>query len=265
MDGDLDNYIIVVVPEGNRAEEIDTAEKRTLEMIARGGRLVVCFSEIYWAYPGCGIQPSRLLAHHRVRIAFLKAHPDVSMGFMSYVNSVPILDSGTAHPESRLVIGAFCSIAVGVRIMLTNGGHGKDWGTTFPFQAVTPSITSADPLFEQKMGVTIGSDVWVGREATILPGVHIGHGAIIGAASVVSRDVEPYSITAGNPARHRRYRFPERERAALLQACWWDWSWEEIQQVIPLLCTSDIGDFLRYAAARPGVAQSGALAGFGKP
>jgi acetyltransferase-like isoleucine patch superfamily enzyme len=261
--GALRKGIVVVVPEGNRAEETEAAVRRVLELIELGGKAVVGFNEICQNYPECGIRPSSWFQVCRSTLNVLKTHPNISMGFKSYFTSAPLISEYTKGiTESRLVVGAFSSIAEGAKIVLVFGGHSPDWGTTFPFPAIMPDITSADPVSREKIGVTIGSDVWIGREVTILPGVHIGHGAIIGAGSIVSRDVAPYSVTTGNPARHRRYRFPERERAALLQACWWDWPWEEIQRVSPLLCSPELGECLRSAAARPGAAQSGALARF---
>jgi acetyltransferase-like isoleucine patch superfamily enzyme len=98
--------------------------------------------------------------------------------------------------------------------------------------------------------VIIGSDVWLCSKAVILSGVTIGHGAVIAAGAVVSRDVAPYSVVAGNPARHVRWRFPEDIRNALLEAAWWEWSEQEVRGVSHLLCSNKVDDFLSYSVRR---------------
>ena len=96
------------------------------------------------------------------------------------------------------------------------------------------------PLLPFKGDTVIGNDVWIGQNAVILPGVQIGDGAIIGANSVVGRDVEPYSIVIGNPARLLRHRFDEELTELLLRFRWWDKSIEEINSLIPILTSSDL-------------------------
>jgi chloramphenicol O-acetyltransferase type B len=90
----------------------------------------------------------------------------------------------------------------------------------------------------------IGNDVWIGRGALILSGVSVGDGAVVGAGSVVSADVAPYSIVAGNPARHLRFRCDESERAALLRIAWWDWPFHRIKEAWPLMFSEDIRRFI---------------------
>lgn len=97
---------------------------------------------------------------------------------------------------------------------------------------------SADMPF--KGNTVVGNDVWIGQNAVILPGVHIGDGAIIGACSVVGSDVNPYSIVAGNPAKLVRKRFDEELIGLLLDFKWWEKSIEEIDCLIPLLTCSDL-------------------------
>ena len=91
-----------------------------------------------------------------------------------------------------------------------------------------------------KGDTVIGNDVWIGQNAVILPGVHIGDGAIIGASSVVGSDVEPYTIAVGNPARTRRKRFDDELIGLLLRFRWWDRSIEEINSLIPILTCGDL-------------------------
>lgn len=98
--------------------------------------------------------------------------------------------------------------------------------------------------------VVIGSDVWIGTNALILSGVTIGHGAVIASGAVVTRDVEPYSIVGGNPARHLRYRFDRETIDRLLDIRWWEWPLEEVFGSVQQLCTDDLEAFFRYAQER---------------
>ncbi|MDR2690064.1 MAG: CatB-related O-acetyltransferase [Azoarcus sp.] len=259
----LANYIVVVTPAGNSVGDIEESISREEEILNYDVRWAINFAEICHIYPECGIRKTSWFQICRNKRILLKTYPNVSMGFMSYVSSIPRIYNFLGDAEARLDIGSFSSIAHNVQIVVDgagHGSHGKDWVTTFPVRALNETAHFPSP--QEKKSVTIGSDVWIGMDTMILSGVNIGHGAIVAACSVVSRDVEPYAVVAGNPARHKRYRFPQREREALLQASWWDWPWEEIQQVFPMLFSSRIEDFLRYAAMRPGAPRHGALADF---
>jgi chloramphenicol O-acetyltransferase type B len=153
-----------------------------------------------------------------------------------------VLAFGRSLPA--LTIGAFCSIADGVTIVL-DGNHRSDWVSTYPFRiqlGMTGMFSDGHPA--SRGPVIIGNDVWLSREAMILSGVTIGDGAVVGARAVVSRDVAPYSIVVGNPARHVRYRFSEAVISELLQLRWWDWPESEIRAHIPLLCSDDVFEFL---------------------
>ncbi|BBP98920.1 type B chloramphenicol O-acetyltransferase [Burkholderia sp. SFA1] len=143
----------------------------------------------------------------------------------------------------RLFIGSFCSIGSGATfIMAGNQGHRSDWISTFPFFYMQEEQAFADALdgFERAGDTIVGSDVWIGTEAMIMPGVRIGDGAVIGSRALVTKHVEPYTVVAGSPARPIRKRFPDREVGMLLEMRWWDWSIEEIGQSMKLLCATDI-------------------------
>lgn len=149
----------------------------------------------------------------------------------------------------KLIIGSFCSIGTGaVFIMAGNQGHRLDWAATFPFFFMTeePAFRGAVSAYQPAGDTKIGSDVWIGSEAMIMPGIAIGHGAVIGSRAVVTRNVEPYAIVAGNPAKAIRKRFNERDIAALLEMTWWDWPLQDIKSAMKYLCASDIQALFRF-------------------
>jgi len=153
----------------------------------------------------------------------------------------------------QLVIGSFCSIGSGASfIMAGNQGHRHDWVSSFPFfyMQEEPAFASAQDAFQRAGDTVLGSDVWVGSEAMIMPGVRIGHGAVIGSRALVTRDVEPYAIVGGNPGRPIRKRFSDAQIALLLEMAWWDWPIDWIEAAMPLLCTSDIAGLHAYWRGR---------------
>ena len=142
----------------------------------------------------------------------------------------------------KLIIGKFCQIAVGVEFVMNGANHQMNAVTTFPFFTLEgwnmePPAQADLPL---KGDTVIENDVWIGQNAVILPGVHIGDGAIIGANSVVGSDVDPYTIVAGNPARVLRKRFDDELIDLMLRFKWWDKSIEEINALLPILTSSDL-------------------------
>jgi acetyltransferase-like isoleucine patch superfamily enzyme len=142
-------------------------------------------------------------------------------------------------------IGAFCSLADDIVITI-GGNHLIDWPSTYPFRiklGLTEGYTSGYP--GTKGDIEIGNDVWIGRGARILSGVHIGHGAVIGAYAVVSKEVRPYAIVVGNPAREVRRRFTDDQVDAMLAIAWWDWTEERIRQNIEYLNQPDIDGFIQ--------------------
>ncbi len=149
----------------------------------------------------------------------------------------------------KLVIGSFCSIGSGAAfIMAGNQGHRSDWISTFPFYWM-PEIDAfggARNGFEPAGDTVIGNDVWIGTEAIVMPGVKIGHGAVIGTRALVTKDVEPYAIVGGNPSKTLRMRFVEADIARLLALRWWDWSDDELKSAMPLLTDGDISALYRH-------------------
>jgi virginiamycin A acetyltransferase len=139
-----------------------------------------------------------------------------------------------AFGPERLIIGRFCAIAAGVRFLMPGANHADLGPSTFPFGIFGPpwAERTMDLVLGAPSGgdTVVGHDVWLGYQALVLPGVTIGHGAVVAAGSVVSRDVTPYAVVAGNPARVVRMRFRDDDVARLLRAAWWDWPIELVTE-----------------------------------
>lgn len=170
---------------------------------------------------------------------------NIIVGDFTYIADSDFASHVTHHYDfnnDKLIIGKFCQIASGVEFIMNGANHQMNAVTTFPFYTLegwkqkAPSLNDL-PL---KGDTIIGNDVWIGQNATILPGVKIGDGVIIGANSVVGSDIEPYTIVVGNPARVIRKRFDDELIDIMEKLKWWDKSIEEINNLIPLLTSSDL-------------------------
>ena len=173
------------------------------------------------------------------------SNPNILVGDFTYIADKEF-ESHVTHlyefNNDKLIIGKFCQIASGVEFIMNGANHQMNAVTTFPFYTLEGWNIEA-PAIEDlplKGDTIIGNDVWIGQNATILPGVHIGDGAIIGANSVVGSDVEAYTIVAGNPARLIRKRFDDELTSLLLAYKWWDQSIEDIQDLIPIITNHDL-------------------------
>ncbi|WP_419488739.1 type B chloramphenicol O-acetyltransferase [Chryseobacterium bernardetii] len=143
----------------------------------------------------------------------------------------------------KLIIGSYCSIGSGASfIMCGNQGHRYDWVSSFPFYYMSEieCFQDSKDAFELAGDTVIGNDVWIGTEAMIMAGVKIGDGAVIGSRALVTKDVEPYTIVGGNPAKPIRKRFSEYYIALLLEMKWWDWDENILEKAIPILCSANI-------------------------
>jgi acetyltransferase-like isoleucine patch superfamily enzyme len=146
--------------------------------------------------------------------------------------------------RAHLTIGAYTSIAEGVEFVL-GGNHRPDWVSTYPFRVrfdLPGAYDDGHPRPEADM--RIGSDVWLGRDAMVAPGVAVGDGAVVGARAIVTRDVRPYAIVVGAPAREIRRRFDDERVEALLRIRWWTWPEAEIRDCVHLLSSGDVDAFI---------------------
>lgn len=143
----------------------------------------------------------------------------------------------------KLIIGKFCAIAKGIKFIMNGANHRMNGITTYPFNIMGNGWEKSAPKLENlplKGDTVIGNDVWIGENVTILPGVHIGDGAIIGANSVVAKDIEPYSVAVGNPCRVVRKRFDEEIIKKLCALKWWDWDEEKIFKNLDALTSGSL-------------------------
>ena len=167
---------------------------------------------------------------------------DYSIGEYTY-GAPNILDWSEG---ATLKIGKFCSIANDVEIF-TGGNHRVDWISTYPFSALVSDFPNAAGIEGHpisKGDVEIGNDVWIGRGVTIMSGVKIGDGAVLGARSLIAKNVNPYEIVVGNPGRVLKKRFDDDVIKMLLKIAWWDWPYCKINEEVKSLCDTNIGEFL---------------------
>lgn len=187
----------------------------------------------------------------QTRLVYLKTvvtNPNIIVGDYTYYDDVE-------NPEDfernvlyhfdfigdKLIIGKFCSIAAGVTFIMNGGNHRTDWLTNYPFPVFGHGWEVAMPEeWPDKGDTVIGNDVWIGYGATIMPGVHVGDGAIIAAQSVVTKSVPPYAVVGGNPAHEIRQRFDDATVQALTDIQWWHWDIETITRNLKAICGADV-------------------------
>ena len=190
------------------------------------------------------------------QIVYLKnviTKPNIEVGdytiYNDYVNDPRDFEKNNVlyhYPvnNDKLIVGKFCSIACGAKFMFTSGNHTMKSLSTYTFPVFLDEW-ELDPVnirdaWDNKGDIVIGNDVWIGYEAVIMQGVTIGDGAIIGTRALVTKDVPPYTIVGGAPAKPIRNRFSEEIIAKLLEMKWWDWPEERIKANIAAIQRGDI-------------------------
>jgi len=187
-------------------------------------------------------------------------HPRIEVGEYSYYNDFSGTDLDYAKllapylfplsPE-RLIIGKFVQIAMGTRFITSSANHQMNGFSTYPF-AVFGGVwgDAYTPTYPPEKDTIIGNDVWLGHDATVMPGVNVGNGAIIGTNAVVTKDVPAYAVVAGNPAKIIRMRFDESTICQLQEIAWWHWPIEFIEQHFDAIVGADITRLMAMANSR---------------
>lgn len=190
------------------------------------------------------------LAHHD-KLCFLKNlidEPNIEIGDYTYYDDLEDVNNFKKNVKyhfdftgDKLIIGKFCMIASGVSFIMNGANHLTNAISAYPFSIFGNEWEKAmeGREYPVKGDTLIGNDVWIGHNATIMAGVHIGDGAVIATNATVVKDVEPYSIVGGNPAKLIKKRFPEEQIEQLLELKWWDWEIEKITENIHLLTGAD--------------------------
>lgn len=189
------------------------------------------------------------------RLGFLKnfiKNPNIIVGDYTYYDDPDGLDDFETknilyHFDfvgDKLIIGKFCQIATGVKFIMNGANHGQQGFTTYPFKIFGHQFAGLPLLSENKGDTIIGNDVWIGNDVTFMPGIKVGDGAIIASKSVVTKDVEPYSIVGGNPAQIIRKRFSDEVIDKLLEIKWWNWSIDKIAHHGSLLLDNNLDNLV---------------------
>ena len=186
------------------------------------------------------------------RLCFLKniiTNPNIIVGDYTYYDDFEAVQNFEKNVKylfdfigDKLIIGKFCMIASDVTFIMNGANHLTEAVSTYPFAIFGKSWANAmdGKSYPTKGDTIIGNDTWIGHKVTIMPGVKVGDGAIIATRSVVTKDVEPYAVVGGNPAKEIKKRFPEETIQKLLEIKWWDWDIEKITANVQHLTGKDI-------------------------
>ncbi|MEM6768982.1 MAG: CatB-related O-acetyltransferase [Bacteroidota bacterium] len=186
------------------------------------------------------------------RLCFLKnviKNPQIEVGDYTYYDDFETVENFEKNVKylfdfigDKLIIGKFCQIASGVTFIMNGANHLTDAVSTYPFAIFGHGWEGAmeGKSYPSRGDTVIGNDVWIGYGATIMAGVTVGDGAIIATKSVVTKDVPPYTIVGGNPAREIRKRFAPEEIERLLEMRWWDWPVEKITANLKALTSGEV-------------------------
>lgn len=201
-----------------------------------------------------GPNPNSMYPNENIKqICFIKnvvKNPNIQIGDYTYYDDVNGAENFERHVThlydfigDKLIIGKFCAIAKGIEFVMNGANHRMNSVSTYPFNIMGGGWEKSAPTLEDlslKGDTVVGNDVWIGQNVTVMPGVHIGDGAIIAANSVVTKDVPAYHIAGGNPVRMIRKRFDDDVISYLLGLKWWDWPPEKIFSNLEILCSADL-------------------------
>lgn len=195
----------------------------------------------------------RTMDHETVYLKNVITNPNIIVGdytiYNDFVSDPVLFEKNNVlyhYPinHDKLIIGKFCSIACGAKFIFTSANHTLRSLSTYPFPIFfeewgldKKQVASA---WDNKGDTVVGNDVWVGYEAVVLSGVHIGDGAIIGTRAVVTKDIPPYTIVGGVPARELRKRFDEETIKQMQHIRWWDWPYHKIQKFLPYIMNGEV-------------------------
>ena len=186
------------------------------------------------------------------RLCFLKnviQNPNIIVGDYTYYDDFKNVENFEKNIKyhfdfigDKLIIGKFCMIASNVTFIMNGANHLTDSITSYPFAIFGHDWSNGmeGKSYPTKGDTIVGNDVWIGYNSTIMPGIRIGDGAIITTNSTITKDVEPYTIVGGNPAKEIRKRFTEKETIKLLEIKWWNWTIEKITQNLKYLTDNNI-------------------------
>ena len=201
-----------------------------------------------------GPNPNAIFPNPKIpSLCFIKnviKNPNIIVGEYTYYDDIDGAENFESHVThhydfigDKLIIGKFCAIAKGIEFIMSGANHRINSITTYPFNIIGNGWEKSAPSLSDlklKGDTIIGNDVWIGQNVTILSAVHIGDGAIIGANSVVAKDIPPYSVAVGNPCEVKRKRFDEDLIKYLLKIKWWNWDAEKIFKNMEALCGGDL-------------------------
>ncbi|MDD4836337.1 MAG: CatB-related O-acetyltransferase [Dethiosulfovibrio sp.] len=202
-----------------------------------------------------GPDPDKVHPRRRYsQLVFLKnvvKSPNIIVGDYTYYDDIrgdrPLeFEKNVIHSaQEKLIIGKFCSIGAETVFVMSGGNHPIDNVSTYPFGLMGSGWEPATFRPVLKGDITIGNDVWIGFRATVLGGVKVGDGAVIGAGAVVTKDVPPYTVVGGNPASEIKKRFDDLTIEMLLKVRWWDWPPEKITRNVKVLSSPSVEDLER--------------------
>ena len=187
------------------------------------------------------------------QICFIKntiINPNITIGDYTYYDDLEDSENFERNVlyhfpfiGDKLIIGKFCALATGVKFIMNGANHKISGFSTYPFQIFGngwEKVTPQDGELPNKGDTVVGNDVWIGYEAVIMPGIEIGDGAIIASKSVVVKNVSPYTIVGGNPAKEIKKRFADDVIKTLLEISWWNWDIEKITHNLEKIVGGDI-------------------------